>query len=132
MVLIHHAGKSKDENGKPRQRGTSMREVVLESSIVLDHPKGYTEEMGCLFELSYTKARGFFGSEATPLEVRLIEKDDAFSWHDQKLSIKTYDSIVEAYNDGQTSPKEIAGELGISPRAVRKHIQNAKAAGDIQ
>jgi putative DNA primase/helicase len=132
VVLVHHAGKAKDENGKPRQRGTSMREVILESSIVLEHPKNYSEEMGCLFELSYTKARGFWGADATPLEVKLVEKDGLFSWQDKKLSVKTYDSIVDIYIDGTTSVKEIALELGISPQAVRKHIRNAKKLGDIK
>jgi hypothetical protein len=132
VVLVHHAGKAKDENGKPRQRGTSMREVVLESSIVLDHPKDYSEEMGCLFELSYVKARGFWGADAIPLEVRLVEKDGAFMWEDRKLCIKTYDSVVGIYNEGTTSTREIANELGISPQAVRKHIRTAKKEGDIK
>jgi len=132
VVLVHHAGKGKDENGKPRQRGTSMREVILESSIVLDHPKDYSEEMGCLFELSYVKARGFYGADAVPLEVKLDEKNGMFSWLDKKLSVKTYDTIVDMHGEGTTSVKEIASELGISAQAVRKHIRQAKKKGDIK
>jgi putative DNA primase/helicase len=131
-VLVHHAGKTKDENGKPRQRGTSMREVVLESSLVLDHPKDYSEEMGCVFELSYVKARGFYGAEAAPLHIKLIEKEGVFHWEDKKLSIKNYDRIVDLYNEGVTSTKEIATELGISPQAIRAHIRTAKKEGDIE
>ncbi|MBS0649429.1 MAG: AAA family ATPase [Verrucomicrobia bacterium] len=130
-ILVHHAAKSKDENGKPRQRGTSMREVVLESSIVLDHPKDYSEEMGCVFELHYSKARGFYGASASPLVVRLLEINGVFCWEDRKLESKTYDHIVELYNEGITSTKDIASEIGISPQAVRKHIKKAKAKGDI-
>jgi putative DNA primase/helicase len=132
VVLVHHAGKGKDENGKPRQRGTSMREVVLESSIVLDHPKDYSEEMGCVFELSYIKARGFSGADAIPIEARLVEKDGILMWEDKKLSVKTYDNIVNIYNDGTTAAKEIAIEVGISVQAVRTHIRNAKTKGDIK
>lgn len=131
-VLVHHSGKTKDEKGKPRQRGTSMREVVLESSLVLDHPKDYSEEMGCVFELSYAKARGFYGAEAMTLEVKLIEKDGVFFWEDKKLSIKNYDVIVDLHNNGVTSVREIAAELGISPQAIRKHIRKAKEEGDIR
>ena len=132
VVLIHHAGKSRDENGKLRQRGTSMREVVLESTLALDRPKDYSEEMGLLFELSYTKARGFFVDEATPIEVRLVEKDDVFSWEDKKLSVKTYDTVVDIYNEGTISATAIAKEIGISPQAVRKHLRRAKKNGDIK
>lgn len=132
VVLVHHASKAKDEHGKPRQRGTSMREVILESSIVLDRPKDYEEEMGCVFELSYTKSRGFFGSDAASFEAKLIERDGFFVWEDKKLDVKNYDRIVDLYNDGTTQTKEIASEVGISQQAVRKHLRRAKQQGDIQ
>jgi putative DNA primase/helicase len=131
-ILVHHASKAKDTSGKPVQRGTSMREVILDSSIALSHSEDYTEEQGCVFELKYTKARGFWGADAAPLEAKLIEKNGIFFWEHKPLSIKNHDRVIEAYNNGETSPTEIAKLLGLTRQAVQGHINRAKADGDIR
>jgi len=132
VIIVHHASKSRDDSGKPRQRGTSLHDVTLDSSIVLDRPRNCDEEDGCVFHLSYVKNRGFYGTDATPLEVRLIEeKSGAFSWIDRKLVQKTYDEVVDLYNDGMQNPKDLATELGVGLRITQKHLKKAKAAGDI-
>jgi putative DNA primase/helicase len=130
-VLVHHAGKAKDGSGKPVQRGTSMREVVLESSLVLCHPKDYTEEQGCVFEVKYAKARGFWGADSEPFEAKLIEKNGVSLWEHRSLVLKTYDLVVDLYNQGITNPKAIGEEVGVSRQAVNKHIERAKNDGEI-
>lgn len=132
IVLVHHAGKVKDPNtGKPRQRGTSLREIILESSIVLDRPKDYHEEEGCRFELHFAKSRGFCGNAAAPIQLKLREINGKLDWEYSLLSMKTYDRILNFFAEGTTSAVDIARELEISPQAVRKHINNAKEKGDL-
>ena len=55
-LSVHHANK----NGM--QRGTSKREDVLDTVIVLKRPADYTPEHGARFEVHFEKSRGFFGS----------------------------------------------------------------------
>ena len=53
IIFVHHANK----NGM--QRGTSKREDVLDTVIVLKRPADYTPEHGARFEVHFEKSRGF-------------------------------------------------------------------------
>ncbi len=132
VIFVHHAGKTKSEGGDPVQRGTSAREIVLESTLCLKRPKQYSEEDGCVFEVKFPKSRGFYGKNAESFEARLEEKNGRFIWHHKQLKERNYDLIVDLYNDGITNQKAIAEELGISQQAVSKSIVKAKKVGDIQ
>jgi KaiC/GvpD/RAD55 family RecA-like ATPase len=130
-LIVHHAGKSKDEGGIPIQRGSSMREVILDASLALKRPKGYSADQGCVFEGHFTKSRSVFGADAESFEARLEEEDGAFVWTHRKLEIRNYDLVVDLYNAGVTTPKELAEALEITRQAVEKHLKKAREKGDI-
>lgn len=69
VLIVHHTGKP-NRDGQVSQRGTSKREDILNTSILLKpSPSGRTGEF--LFE--FTKARGFAAPE--PFTVRLLLED---------------------------------------------------------
>jgi hypothetical protein len=116
VLLVHHAGK----NGA--QRGTSRREDVLGTVIQLKHPSGYTPTEGANFEIHFTKARGFFGLDAEPLEAQL-SLDGLWTW--QRLNEAKAADAVALYQEGKTM-RDVAKELGVSSSTVSGYI---KAAG---
>jgi putative DNA primase/helicase len=62
VLFVHHAGKG------GAQRGTSKREDVLDTVIVLRHPDNYSPSDGARFEVHLDKARGVYGEQAQPLK----------------------------------------------------------------
>lgn len=116
VLLVHHAGKG------GTQRGTSRREDVLGSVIQLKHPAGYKPSEGANFEIHFTKARGFYGAQAEPIEVEL-SNDGIWSW--KRLNEAKAEDAVALYAAGRTM-REIAMELGLSSSTVSTYI---KAAG---
>ena len=65
VLFVHHAGKA------GAQRGTSRREDLLDSVVTLKHPADYNPSEGLRCDVHYEKARGFYGDEALPFEVKL-------------------------------------------------------------
>jgi KaiC/GvpD/RAD55 family RecA-like ATPase len=61
VLLVHH------DNKKGGQLGMSQREHVLDETIHLKRPEGYTPEDGAMFEIHFTKSRDRFGSDVSPL-----------------------------------------------------------------
>jgi RecA-family ATPase len=68
-VLFHHAGKP-DAAGNTKQRGTSKREDVLNTSILLEPPK----QKGVSFVVNFTKHRGFVPSDKFAVAIKHEEK----------------------------------------------------------
>ena len=115
VLLVHHAGK----NGA--QRGTSRREDVLGTVIQLKHPSGYTPTEGANFEIHFTKARGFFGLDAEPLEAQL-NLDGVWTW--KRLNEAKAADAVALYQEGKTM-RDVAKELGVSSSTVSGYIRAA-------
>jgi hypothetical protein len=115
VLLVHHAGKG------GAQRGTSRREDVLGTVIQLKHPNGYKHSEGANFEIHFTKARGFFGADAEPLEAQLLPDG---SWKYSRLSVAQAEDAVNLYKSGKNM-REVANELRISPSTVSGHINDA-------
>lgn len=67
VLLIHHGGKPDWETGRSRQRGTSKREDVLNTSIMLHRPPGMSRDK---FLWEWTKTRGWV-PEADEFTVRI-------------------------------------------------------------
>lgn len=75
VLFVHHAGKT------GTQRGASDREDLLDTSIRLSRPESIIPKEGTEFELRFEKTRGFFGKDAEPLVVDLINTEDgALAW----------------------------------------------------
>lgn len=70
VLLVHHAGKSGD------QRGTSVKEDIMDTVISLRRPREYAMAEGARFEVHLTKARGIVGDEAKPFEACLISEGE--------------------------------------------------------
>jgi len=118
ILFIHHAGKG------GQQRGTSKREDVLDSVLVLRRPADYDPANGAHFELHYEKARGAYGEAVRPFEARLTPT----GWRVKSLEESTRERVAAMFNEGM-SQSEIAAELGIHRSNVCRHIQKAKAEG---
>jgi predicted ATP-dependent serine protease len=122
-IIVHHLGKS----GTPR--GTSSREDSLDASIILKHPRGYTNSDGCRFIVEFTKARNNDGEELPPISVHLEgKKSDPFAHFvvdTQEEQSKAYD-IFEQHKLGR-SYKEISKEFGVGKsyisKVVKEHTQ---------
>lgn len=126
VLFVHHSGKD------GRQRGTSGREDVLDTTISLRHPSDYTQEQGARFEVKFEKARGFYGPDAEPIEAQLVtDEHNRQAWTYRPLEESIYDQIVELYKDG-LKPNEIAQETGRHKSRVSRHLKKARMNGDIK
>ncbi len=123
VLIVHHAGKS------GMQRGTSRREDVLDTVILLTHPPGYSAKDGAKFNIKYEKNRGFFGIDAEPFSVEVVNSIDAgISWEIGNL-IEDNDElglqVMQLYEEGM-SYRKIADALGITKNKVEGIIKRSK------
>ena len=120
VLIVHHSGK------KEQQRGTSKREDVLNLTIHLEHPDGYSPEEGARFIITFEKNRTFYGSKAAPFEVRLSENADGnYVWEIGSAIPEKYRQVLELTEAGKTQ-KEIAKELGVKQSTVSRRLKEAK------
>ncbi len=108
VLMLHHTGKP-DKNGNVRQRGTSKREDVLNTSILLRDAskRGFTME--------FTKTRGFQAPD--PCQVRVEIMDGCCTLrHDTGLTV-----AIRALMDKGLNQKQIAEQLHISEASVSRH-----------
>lgn len=122
VVFVHHAGK----NGA--QRGTSKREDVLDTVIVLKQPADYSPEHGARFEVHFEKSRGFFGDAAQPFEARYEIGRGAAIWTRSDISDPQLAELVELLEAG-VSIRETAHQLGLSKSKVERLKRRAVKMG---
>ncbi|MCX5924612.1 MAG: AAA family ATPase [Candidatus Dependentiae bacterium] len=121
VLFVHHAGK----NGA--QRGTSKREDILDTVIMLKHPDDYKAEEGARFEVSFDKARHFTGADASSFQVQLLEDDyGVWTW---ELSDTPEEAqilqIADMKNSGLTI-KEICKQTKLTKSQVEWRLSKAK------
>ncbi len=127
IIFVHHSGK----NGT--QRGTSKKEDILDTVISLRHPRDYSPDHGAVFEVNFEKARGIYGDDTKPFEAKLkTDNEGNQQWEIKDAELKTYDQVVDLYQEGITSQAEIARELDINRSTVNRHIKKALESGDIE
>jgi putative DNA primase/helicase len=123
VLFIHHAGK----NGE--QRGTSRREDVLDTVIVLKRPVDYTQDKGACFEVHFEKARGIYGEDTKPFEAQLNALSDGrLSWLTKPLEESTTEKVAKLLNEG-AQQHEIAEMLKIAKGSVSKAKKRAIERG---
>jgi RecA-family ATPase len=123
VLIVHHSAKTGD------QRGTSKRIDVLDSSIRLERPEGYTQDEGARFNIHFEKSRSFHGEDAKPFEAHLSKdaKGDPV-WITSVLKETTFDKVVRLFNDG-FSQEQIAKTIDRDASVVSRHVKNAHAKG---
>jgi putative DNA primase/helicase len=118
ILLIHHEGRS----GKPR--GTSKREDVLDTMIGL-RKKQDIDSTDSMFELTFTKARDFYGVDAEPLQLRFSMVDGEVTWSQEKLRNIRDEKIREMIDSG-VKQTEIAKTLGLTKQRVGQIVKQIK------
>jgi hypothetical protein len=113
VLLDHHAGKSGE------QRGTSRREDVLDTVIVLRHPSDYELSQGARFEIHFEKARNVHGTPLEPFEVTMQMDRGAAVWLMRDIADVRVARAKELFGDGM-SVRDVAEELKISKSAAHR------------
>lgn len=111
-LLVHHASKT------GLQRGTSKREDILDSSILLKRPRDYRAQEGARFEVHFEKTRGIVGNDAAPFEAWL----QGDTWTITSLEDADLHRATELSSTG-LSLRDIGKELGISYSTVRRLLK---------
>lgn len=123
VLFIHHAGKT------GLQRGTSKKEDVLDTVIVLERPKDYEANQGARFIVKYEKSRGFFGDDAKAFEAQLCDDGTGqYSWKYKLMEEDTYHKVVTMLNSGDRQ-KDISIELEVDKSTVSRHATKARQEG---
>lgn len=119
VLFVHHAGK----NGG--QRGTSKREDLLDTSVMLRHPSDYRPQEGARFAWTWEKARHLYGDAAQGFEARL-EPDSAgrMVWTTTGSDTGLGDRVRELKRLGM-SANDIAAEVGKSRATVYRLLDKA-------
>ncbi|MBV8548293.1 MAG: AAA family ATPase [Alphaproteobacteria bacterium] len=113
VILIHHANKMGG------QRGTSKREDVLDAVLSLSLPEDYKDIDKARFNIHFTKACHFYGSDREPLEARYEVQDGKGLWSRSKIKTK-----VEIGLEGVSenlSLRQAAEALGLSKSTIQRH-----------
>lgn len=121
VVLIHHSGKG------GQQRGTSGREDSLDTVVRLDRPADHDASDGCHFELRFTKCRSVKGEDVTPLDVQLGDKGGILQWTFKTLEESKIHKATRLFEEGVTSPTDLAEELGITKGYASKMLRKIRA-----
>lgn len=120
-ILFHHVGK-----GTGGQRGTSGREDIVDSSVLLKAPSDYHVEDGCRFVMSFSKNRVESGRHNLLRDVEIQLRDGTFVYSYPKSEIPN--AIWRLLDEG-VKQKDIAEELGVTPPYVTKVKQKGIADG---
>jgi putative DNA primase/helicase len=118
VLFIHHAGKG------GAQRGTSKREDVLDSVIVLRHPDDYSPAEGARFEVHLEKGRGIYGDAAKPFEAKLEITNDKMVWTMRDLEDAEARRAADLKAEG-LSIRDIGQEMGTSKSRVDRLLKKA-------
>lgn len=113
-LLIHHTGK----NGA--QRGTSKREDVLDSVLLLKQPDDYAASQGARFIVAFDKHRGFFGDDAKAFEAALDPNSGLWT---VKEATASRDAEIREMKEHGFSGRQIARELGVNASTVSRALK---------
>ena len=123
IIYLHHHGRS----GNPR--GTSSREIVLDSRIKLTWKPDAGNEANreTAFELEYPKAREFFGAEAAPKMLYLSTPGGVVKWRWEPLQASNRERVKVLSASGMT-PSEIAKELKLTKGRVSQIMSEDRSS----
>ncbi len=113
-LLVHHTGKS------GAQRGTSKREDVLDSVLLLQRPEDYDASQGARFLVKFDKARGFSGDDARPFEAALDSHTGLWTMTEATPS---RDAEIREMKEQGFSLRDIGRELGVNASTVSRALK---------
>lgn len=119
VLFVHHSGK----NGK--QRGASSREDVMNTVVQLKRPSDYSADQGARFEVHFSKARGFRGDDARPIEAQLLIDDDGNQTWSHKIVGTRHQKIQELQAEG-LNQSQIAAELKVDKSTISRDLKVLK------
>jgi hypothetical protein len=115
ILFLHHAGKSGS------QRGTSKREDLLDSVLMLKPVADHGPHVGAKFEIHIEKSRALC-PDFQPLEVELLQRENGgVAWGSRPIKESIAQRIVELSGTGM-SKREIAEELGVARSTVYRAL----------
>jgi hypothetical protein len=130
-IILHHMGKNR-VSGQATGRGTSKMEDNADLCIALDQPAKYTADMGCCFDMRFTKSR-LKQSEMElikpyffTLEGDADKGDLMWTWKPSELETKK--KVAELLSQGW-SGKDIANQLEITGGRVSQIRKQLAAEG---
>lgn len=94
----------------------------LETSIVLKHPKNYAPSDGLRCEVHYEKARGFYGTQAAPFEIHMVDQGGSVLWKAGGISDDRSAKVIALHLEG-LSQRKIADQLDVNIATVNKIIK---------
>lgn len=119
ILFVHHEGRS----NKPR--GTSKREDILDTMIGLRARPRSEEDTDSAFDLTFTKAREFYGKDAAPLLVRLSIEAGTVEWTCQSAEQDKRERVAELLTKGWKGV-DIAKELGLTKGRISQIAKEIK------
>ena len=111
VIFLHHQGRS----GNPR--GTSSREIVLDTRIKLTLDEKLSTDETTAFKLEFPKAREFYGTSAAPMMIHLSTKSGVVQWSYEAVRESNRERVKELKSQGWKA-SEIAKELGVTKGRV--------------
>lgn len=123
ILFVHHAGKSGN------QRGTSKREDILDTVIILKHADDYKSDEGARFDVIFDKTRHFSGEDARSFQVQLINADGKSWWEVSDISKNDEIIKVAQMKNKGMKIKDIAQETGLTKSQVETRTTKAKEMG---
>ena len=123
VLYLHHDARS----GRPR--GTSMREVVLDTMIGLKRRQPRNgepmPENETALEITFTKAREFFGSDAAPMIAHVSTASGTVEWRSESVTQARHDQIA-ALSEAGFSQRDIAREVGLTQGRVSRILRDVR------
>ena len=126
-LLLHHVGK------EGTQRGTSAREDNLDCSVILKAPSDYSQEDGCRFVVSFTKARVSQAGQPLITDTEFtLQEDEAgkYSWTWRNVKKERKKEILKMLDEGMEYDA-IKEALGCAKSYITKVKQEAIKAGQM-
>jgi putative DNA primase/helicase len=124
VLFLHHTNKAGG------QRGSSMREVVIDTALKLRLMPDLSTDDTTAVELSYTKGRAIYGQDKIPQILRMSVASGTVEWtHEQvppKAASKT-ERVTTMLNEGYET-SAIMAETGASKGFVSQLRTKMKAA----